>query len=565
MEERRLLLAVALSFAVLMGYRVLFPPPPPGPGDEAPRSPEVTLAAAAPTPEPAAAAGASEEPGPTGENEAPEGLAPVADTEERRVEVEGSDYEIAFTNRGAAVVSWRLPGFRDERGRPEELIQVSPHLRPMELRTGDAVLDARLREALFLPSEESVSVGTRPRELRFEYVDGGLEVVKEFAFAPDEALIGVRASVRLDGREVPSRLAWGPGVGGPAEQAGGFGGYYGEPQAVYAQGASIERLAVDDLEAPTEVAVDWAGVESTYFVALLIPAGRAPATLGSALGPGAEGEAEEARPTAAVPASAGVEVYVGPKDYHALAELGRGLERVVPVGDWIGPIVVPLLSLLRWVHGIVGNYGWAIVGLTIVINLLMAPLRHYSIANSIKMARIAPEMRVIQERYRKVPALDPRRQEMQKEVSALYARHGMSMGTQMAVGCLPILITMPFLFAFYRVLTVSIDLRGAPYLWIADLSQKDPLYITPVLMGVTMLLMQRMMPTTMDPAQQRVMLIMPLVLVVMFFAAPAGLNLYWLSSNVCSIVQQGLTLRLLKGRQEPEAAGSREKRKGKRR
>ena len=175
----------------------------------------------------------------------------------------------------------------------------------------------------------------------------------------------------------------------------------------------------------------------------------------------------------------------------------------------------------------------------------MAPLRHYSIANGIKMARLAPEMRVIQERYRKVPALDPKRQEMQKEIAALYERHGMSMSTQMLVGCLPLLLTMPFLIAFYRVLQVAIELRGASFLWIPDLSQSDPLFITPVLMGASMFVMQKMTPTAMDPAQQRIMMIMPLVLVVMFHAAPAGLNLYWLSSNLCSIVQQGVTLRIL--------------------
>jgi YidC/Oxa1 family membrane protein insertase len=189
----------------------------------------------------------------------------------------------------------------------------------------------------------------------------------------------------------------------------------------------------------------------------------------------------------------------------------------------------------------------------------MAPLRHYSIANSMKMAKLSPEMKVIQERYRKVPALDPRRQEMQRELSELYARHGMNMSTQMLVGCLPLLLTMPFLIAFYRVLMVSIDLRGASFLWIPDLSHKDPLFVTPILMGVSMLAMQRMMPSTMDAAQQRMMMIMPLVLVVMFFAAPAGLNLYWLASNVCSIVQQGVTLRLLR---EPEKAPARREKKG---
>jgi YidC/Oxa1 family membrane protein insertase len=169
-----------------------------------------------------------------------------------------------------------------------------------------------------------------------------------------------------------------------------------------------------------------------------------------------------------------------------------------------------------------------------------------SIANGMKMAKLAPEMRVIQERYRKVPALDPRRQEMQKEIGQLYARHGMSMGTQMLVGCLPMLLTLPFLFAFYRVLTLAVELRGAAFLWIPDLSHRDPLFLTPLLLGVSMFVMQRMTPSTLDPAQQRIMMIMPLMLVVMFFAAPAGLNLYWLASNLCSIVQQGVTLRLLR-------------------
>ena len=252
-------------------------------------------------------------------------------------------------------------------------------------------------------------------------------------------------------------------------------------------------------------------------------------------------------------------LYVGPKDHHALASAGHDLRRVVPLGEWIGPIVLALMNLLRWVHGHVGNYGWSIVALTVLINLAMAPLRHYSIANGIKMAKLAPEMRVIQERYRKVPALDPRRQEMQKEVAALYARHGMSMSTQMMVGCLPLLLTMPFLIAFYRVLQVSIELRGAHFLWIPDLSQRDPLFITPVLMGASMFVMQKMTPTSMDPAQARMMMIMPVVLMAMFFAAPAGLNLYWLASNLCSIVQQGVTLRIVHA--GAETAGRKDRRR----
>jgi len=182
----------------------------------------------------------------------------------------------------------------------------------------------------------------------------------------------------------------------------------------------------------------------------------------------------------------------------------------------------------------------------------MAPFRHYSIANGLKMSKMGPEMRVIQERYRKVPMMDPKRQQMQAEMATLYAKHGMNMGTQMLVGCLPLLLTMPFLIAFYRVLTVSIELRGAPFLWIPDLSQKDPWFLTPVLMGLSMYAMQKMMPSTLDPAQQRIMMIMPLMLSGMFLWAPAGLNLYWLASNLCSIVQQALTLHLLRAREQAD-------------
>ena len=216
------------------------------------------------------------------------------------------------------------------------------------------------------------------------------------------------------------------------------------------------------------------------------------------------------------------------------------------VGTWTGPIVVPFLSLLRWMHSYVGNYGWSIVALTVVINLIMAPLRHFSIASGIKMAKVSPEIRAIQERYRKVPLME--RGPMNEEISRIYAKHGMSMGTQMTVGCLPLLLTMPFLIAFYNVLRLSIDLKGASFLWIPDLSQKDPLFLTPILMGVSMLLMQKLTPTgTMDPAQAKMMMLMPAVLTVMFVAAPAGLNLYWLASNVCSIAQQATTMRVLKG------------------
>jgi len=543
MEERRLLLAVALSLLVLTAYQLLFAPPPPA----APRPPAAVASphAAASAPGPALASSA---PAPAVVSTP---VPSVADSRERRVEVQAEDTTLAFTNRGARLVSWRLERYRDARGKPEEMVQTVPGApRPLDIETGDSALDDRLREALFLPSTETLVLrGTQEAALVFRYAEGDVEAEKTLRVGARGFVVGVSASVRRGGRELPRKITWGPGLGNPTVAETEVQGYQG-PQAVAFTEKGVERHAAGAPgPALTLGPVRWAGVEGHYFAALWVPPGGQGAVelRTVALPPGEDGK-PHALPQVALDLGAGREpalLYVGPKDHHALAAAGHDLARVVPVGDWIGPIVLALMNLLRWVQGHVGNYGWSIVALTVLINLVMAPLRHYSIANGIKMAKLAPEMRVIQERYRKVPALDPRRQEMQKEVSALYARHGMSMGTQMMVGCLPLLLTMPFLIAFYRVLQVSIELKGAPFLWIPDLSQKDPLFITPLLMGASMFVMQKMTPTAMDPAQARMMMIMPVVLMVMFFAAPAGLNLYWLASNLCSILQQGVTLRIV--------------------
>jgi YidC/Oxa1 family membrane protein insertase len=480
-------------------------------------------------------------------------VASRADERERRVEVSGPDLEVAFTNRGARLLSWRLRRFTDRGGRPEEIVPaVSGGPRPLDIETGDAATDAQLREALFQPSAVSQHLSTTgPTTLTFEYAEGDLEAEKALEFAPRGYLVSVSIRVRRGGRDLPRKLLWGPGIGNPSPEEMEVQGYQA-PEGVALREGSVERIPVAKLEHPRAVLdAQWLGVESHYFAALFVTsAGRGRGEIRPVPLPAGEDGKAHVAPEVAVDLGTTADpvlVYVGPKDYHELSSLGHRLAAVVPVGDWIGPIVVPFLGLLRLVHGVVGNYGWSIVVLTLLINVVMAPFRHYSIANGLKMAKLAPEMKVIQERYRKVPLMDPKRQQMQEEVASLYAKHGMSMGTQMMVGCLPLLLTMPFLIAFYRVLQVSIELRGAPFLWIPDLSQKDPLFLTPVFMGVSMYVMQRMTPSTLDPAQQRIMMIMPVMLMGMFLWAPGGLNLYWLASNLCSILQQGVTLRILKG------------------
>lgn len=550
MEERRLLIAVALSLLVLTAYQFLFPTAP------APRRPLPTASGAptsgspgaerSPAPGPSARVTASPAASPTSAS-----VTPVADALERRVEAQGQEVAVAFSNRGARLVSWQLKRYRDAKGRPEEMVQNIPGgPRALDVETGDPDVDPRLRDALFQPSAEVVTLaGSGETELRFHWAEGEIEATKTLRFRGPGYLVRVEAEVKKAGRPLPVKVIWGPGLGNPTPEEMEVQGYHA-PQGVSFGPRGVERLVPDKIGPQHPVTeVRWAGVESTHFAALWVPP-VVPGTveLRAIELPAGEDGRKKLGVGAAVPLGGsgdGGLLFVGPKDHGLLTALDHDLAAVVPVGEWIGPIVIPLMALLRWVHGWVGNYGWSIVVLTVLINVIMAPLRHYSIANGIKMAKLSPEMRVIQERYRKVPALDPKRQEMQQEIAALYERHGMSMSTQMLVGCLPLLLTMPFLIAFYRVLQVAIELRGASFLWIPDLSQRDPLFITPVLMGISMFVMQRMTPTAMDPAQQRIMMIMPVVLVVMFHAAPAGLNLYWLSSNLCSVVQQAVTMRII--------------------
>jgi YidC/Oxa1 family membrane protein insertase len=214
-------------------------------------------------------------------------------------------------------------------------------------------------------------------------------------------------------------------------------------------------------------------------------------------------------------------------------------------------IARPLFAWLRWTkEKITGNWGWAIVVQTLIINLALMPLRISSMKSALKMQKIQPQMNAIKERYKKYSLRDPRRQEMNTEIGALMKQEGVSP----VGGCLPLLLQMPFLFAYYRMLGVAIDLRHAHWLWIRDLSSPDPLYILPIAIIVTMLLTQRMTPQAgMDPAQQKMMnLLMPLMLGVISWNLASGLCLYWSEGNLIAIVQQSIMNKTKLGREMRE-------------
>jgi YidC/Oxa1 family membrane protein insertase len=233
--------------------------------------------------------------------------------------------------------------------------------------------------------------------------------------------------------------------------------------------------------------------------------------------------------------------FFGPKDFDVLSSVDRDLVRAIHFGmfSWL---VVPLLRALKWINVYIGNYGWSIIALTVLINLVMFPLRHKSVVSMRRMQEIQPQVKAIQDRYAHLKMTDPARQNMNKEMMQLYKERGVNP----ASGCVPMLLTLPVLFAFYAMLSVAIELRGAPFIgWIKDLSAHDPLFITPVLMGITQFVQTKMTPSTADPAQQKVMMFMPLLFMFMFVWAPSGLVLYWTVSNLWAIGQQAITNRII--------------------
>jgi YidC/Oxa1 family membrane protein insertase len=234
---------------------------------------------------------------------------------------------------------------------------------------------------------------------------------------------------------------------------------------------------------------------------------------------------------------------VGPKDLDVLRAVNPPLDHVVDFG-WFSFVAKPLFLAMRYLHDHwTHNYGWAIVLLTLLINLAMFPLKLKSIRSAQEMQKIAPIVKGIQDKYKDYKFNDPRKQRMNQEVMKLYQEHGINpLG-----GCLPMALQLPFLYGFYKVLDLSIELRHAPWFaWIKDLSARDQLYILPVLMIVTMFVLQKMTPVaSADPAQQRMMMIMPLVFGIMFFKFASGLVLYWLTSNVVGIAQQVFINRMI--------------------
>ena len=471
-----------------------------------------------------------------------------------RVVVESNEFRAEFSTRGGVLVSWTLKHYPGSQGKPLDLLPAATNVdvRPaFSLTTRDGQIDEALANAIFTPSAQSLDVQNGGGTLRFDYDDGnGLRATKVFSFVRDGQpfLVGFSAQVLRNGQPQNVVIHSGPGIGDieRAQPSGGFlfGSYY-QPAEGITYSDEVARLPVTGFATQSvyEQHFRYAGVDDHYFLgaALLDRQTRVEYTSHDVQTPAGPRHLVSYTLGFAQPPSE-VKFYFGPKDFDQLLRSDQQLVRTINFG-WFSWLVVPLLRALKWVNQYVGNYGWSIIVLTILINVAIFPLRHKSVVSMRKMQDIQPRVKALQARYAHLKATDPGKQKMNQELMELYK----TAGVNPASGCVPMLLTMPVLFAFYSLLSVAIELRGAPFtLWIHDLSQQDPLYITPLIMGATMLWQQWITPAAgMDPAQQRVMMIMPLMFTVFFLWAPSGLVIYWLFSNLLTIGQQYLTNRIV--------------------
>jgi YidC/Oxa1 family membrane protein insertase len=586
-SERRLLLVFLLTFVVLIVFQPLlrkYMPQTPAPQPQNQPAPAQTAAASS-VPIPSA-------PTPIIPSAATANTATRQASAETETVIENDLYRITFTNRGAQVKSWILKKFdNDAQNGLLDLVNPAAAQKfgyPLSLWTYDGALRNRLNSALYVASNEGQL--NAPAEITFEYADRDLSVRKTFRF-DHTYVLNVETSVAYNGAEIFAPPAWPAGFGDQATPAA-----YAASHIDYHNDASTERTALVFPSFVSRLAIknvsggntlngpfEWAGAGDQYFTAIFIPddAAATMVMLRNAMQvpqkPGFNPVGSNSKDTANVEllgAAVGnlrgptiERMYVGPKELAVLDAVPvpgikndhPDLRGIVDFGWW-GILARPLFLWLKWTYNhIVPNWGWAIVLQTLIITVALLPLRIYQIHSMYKMQRVAPQIKSIQEKYKKYSLRDPRKAAMNEEISALYKREG----ANPAGGCLPMVIQFPFLIAYYRMLGVALELRHAHWLWITDLSAAD--WVLPVLMVVSMVVMQRMTPQAgMDPAQQKMMTVMmPLMMGFIFFKLAAGLNLYYTESNLISIAQQAVMNRTKRGREMREMMEKRARKKEK--
>jgi YidC/Oxa1 family membrane protein insertase len=529
--EKRLLLAAALSLAVLLTWEWLGPKPP---------KRVVTAAAATPAAVQAQAPGsvAPSDPTPAAAPVAAPSLpAPESATAETLTTIGNGVFKATFTNHGAVLRSLVLTGHFDEQKQPLELLRRLPpeFPKPLGLDFGaDTATTKKIADALFVVERESDQV------VRWRYADASIAVVKEVRLGA-----GYLFDVKVTVTGPAYSLLVGPGLRNPTDAERGSR-YVMAATAVAATAEGLKTVSAEkasDKNAWSIPAKGFAGIEDNYFLEVLVPQAPTSARLFTFSLPRPEG-----KPSAEIAAglagqgTLAASAYFGPKDVTILESYNLGLERTVDFG-WYGIVARPLLWLLKKTYGYVGNWGLSILVVTFLIRLLLFPLTAKSYVSMKKMQKLSPKMNAIRDKYKKAKSDAAQRQKMNTELMALYQAEGYNPMS----GCLPIVLQLPVLVAFYNVLSRSIELRHAPFfLWIKDLSAIDSTYVLVVLMIVSMYVQQAMTPSTMDPAQKKVFMFMPVLWGFFLKDMPSGLVLYWLFSNLLTILQQVVMNRIVK-------------------
>jgi YidC/Oxa1 family membrane protein insertase len=555
-ETRRLLLAFVLSLAVIAIWYSLFPPAKPKPPEPTPaQSQKAVPAPGAASAVPGAAVPGQPAPPPPAQSPSA-AAAPVQAAAEEQVTLQAGRTLAVFTNRGAQLVSMKAPEKSDPKSGTLELVRARAGIAyPYSLTTAGGIQPSPLNQALFQTER-----GPDGRSVTFRY-SGPLGVAEKTFRFDDRGLLA--ADVRLPGRS-DWGLLLGPGVRNPS--ADEMKSRYEHRRAVYKAGGDLTAVdpgsAFDAVEVPGR-SLAWAGLEDTYYLSAQAPQGAIDRAI---FVPMMVQTSDKGGPEQFLPVPSKDEItreqkglpreffeilrpagdhlalasYWGSKEYDRLKSLPYGLEETIELGI-LKPLVVPLLAALHWIHDhLVTNYGWAIVLLTILIKLVLLPLTHRSTMSMRKMQELNPKVQAVRDRYRSKmrdkqgkPNLEAQRK-MNEEVMGIYKEAGVNP----AGGCLPLLIQMPILFAFYRLLSTAVDLRSAPWLlWIKDLSVADPYLALPIIMGISQLIQVRMGPQAADPMQRRMFQIMPVAMTFFFLGVPSGLVLYWLTNNVLTIIQ----------------------------
>ncbi len=561
-SEKRVLIAFVLSFAVLMVWQAFLvkkPPHPAAPAQQSSQAPkEKQKAPEKKTPEAVPA-----KPKPP----APVQLPVEQGSQARDIVVENNLYKITFSTQGGVVKSWILKKFHDEDGKPLDVVNQAACKQmgyPLSISMQDAGLAKELNEAIYVPNQSAGSLQT-PVTLEFEYSNGKVRVRKKFSLGSDYE-VHAEVSVFNGQRDVPVDVVWPGGLG---DHSVAISKEEATSQAFYESAGKLETVAEHKIKEQQTISgpLTFAGLEDRYFAGVFFPESQDQAFRFEKKSWSPKDWKGKGEPAALVamlgtsdPHPLAFRLFVAPKQLELLDSTVPPTTKLVNFG-WFGIIARPLFLVMRyvydhWVH----NYGWVIVILTFILNMAFFPLKIRQIRSAQEMQRIQPLVKAIQDRYKQYKFNDPRKQRMNQEVMKLYQEHHINpLG-----GCLPMLPQLPILYGFYESLEAPFAFRHAPWiLWIKDLSQADPsrilglpIPILPTIMVVAFYFSTKMTPMpTADPAQQRMMTIMPIFMGILFFRLPSGMVLYMLAMSIVGILQQLLINRYFTPTQ-PLAPGS---------